>query len=86
VDGGTESRGYWTGTSTTATSFRKVIPVRSRRTRSTRSCSTARRSCASRRFVFNVSTKNHRMDVRWLARHLGPEYTVHAVEVADNHI
>jgi glycine amidinotransferase len=36
--------------------------------------------------VFNTSTENHRMGARWLARHLGPEYTVHQVEVADNHI
>ncbi|GAA1029455.1 glycine amidinotransferase [Virgisporangium ochraceum] len=36
--------------------------------------------------VFNASTENHRMGARWLARHLGPDYTVHEVNVADNHI
>jgi glycine amidinotransferase len=36
--------------------------------------------------IFNVATENHRMGARWLARHLGGEYTVHQVEVADNHI
>jgi glycine amidinotransferase len=36
--------------------------------------------------IFNAATENHRMGRRWLARHLGPEYNVHEVEVADNHI
>jgi glycine amidinotransferase len=36
--------------------------------------------------VFNASTENHRMGARWLARHLGEEYTVHEISVADNHI
>ena len=36
--------------------------------------------------VFNVSTENHRMGARWLARHLGADYSVHQVEICDNHI
>jgi glycine amidinotransferase len=36
--------------------------------------------------IFNVANENHRMGLRWLARHLGPAYTVHEVNIADNHI
>lgn len=36
--------------------------------------------------LFNVSTENHRMGARWLARHLGNAYRVHTVEITDNHI
>lgn len=36
--------------------------------------------------IFNVAIENHRMGARWLARHLGDEYRVHEVSVADNHI
>jgi hypothetical protein len=39
-----------------------------------------------RDLVFNVSTENHRMGARWLARHLGDDYTVHVIEIGDNHI
>lgn len=39
-----------------------------------------------RDIVFNVSTENHRMGARWLARHLGDDFTVHVIELADNHI
>lgn len=36
--------------------------------------------------IFNATTENHRLGARWLSRHLGDSYTVHVVEVADNHI
>ncbi len=36
--------------------------------------------------IFNAATENHRMGMRWLARNLGSDYTVHEVRVADNHI
>lgn len=36
--------------------------------------------------IFNVANENHAMGARWLARHLGPDYRVHTVRVADNHI
>jgi glycine amidinotransferase len=39
-----------------------------------------------RDLIFNASTENHRMGARWLARHLGTDYRVHTVSVADNHI
>lgn len=39
-----------------------------------------------RDLIFNASTENHRMGARWLARHLGSDYRVHVVSVADNHI
>jgi glycine amidinotransferase len=39
-----------------------------------------------RDLIFNASTENHRMGARWLARHLGSDYRVHVVGVADNHI
>jgi hypothetical protein len=39
-----------------------------------------------RDLVFNVSTENHRIGARWLARHLGDDYTVHVIEIGDNHI
>lgn len=36
--------------------------------------------------IFNTSTENHRMGARWLARHLGDNFTVHMVAVTDSHI
>lgn len=39
-----------------------------------------------RDIVFNAATENHRMGARWLARHLGDDFSVHVVDVADNHI
>lgn len=39
-----------------------------------------------RDLVFNVSTENHRMGARWLARHLDRRCRVHVVEITDNHI
>jgi len=39
-----------------------------------------------RDLILNASTENHRMGAAWLARHLGDEFRVHTVAVADNHI
>jgi glycine amidinotransferase len=39
-----------------------------------------------RDLVFDASTENHRMDARWLVRHLRDRDQVHVVEIADNHI
>lgn len=39
-----------------------------------------------RDLVFNAVNENHRMGADWLSRHLGDDYRVHQVEVADNHI
>src|SRR5439155_4046781 len=39
-----------------------------------------------RDILFNCSTENHRMGLRWLARHLGPDYRVHEINVVDNHV
>lgn len=39
-----------------------------------------------RDLLFNCSSDNHRLGMRWLARHLGEEYRVHEVNVADNHM
>lgn len=39
-----------------------------------------------RDLIFNVANENHRMGATWLERHLGDEYHVHRVEIADNHI
>jgi glycine amidinotransferase len=39
-----------------------------------------------RDLIFNVSTENHRMGARWLARHLDGRNRVHVVEITDNHI
>lgn len=36
--------------------------------------------------IFNCSTENHRMGAAWLQRHLGPEYRVHEINIADHHI
>jgi glycine amidinotransferase len=36
--------------------------------------------------IFNCSTENHRMGAAWLQRHLGPEYQVHEINIADHHI
>jgi hypothetical protein len=39
-----------------------------------------------RDLIFNISTENHRMGARWLARHLHGRNRVHIVEISDNHI
>jgi glycine amidinotransferase len=39
-----------------------------------------------RDLLFNCSTENHRMGLRWLARHLGDGYRVHEIAIADHHI
>lgn len=39
-----------------------------------------------RDLLFNCSTENHRMGLRWLQRHLGNEYRVHEISIADHHI
>jgi glycine amidinotransferase len=36
--------------------------------------------------IFNWSTENHRMGAEWLRRHLGPDYRIHEVNIADHHI
>ncbi|WP_216210987.1 hypothetical protein [Amycolatopsis aidingensis] len=36
--------------------------------------------------LFNCSTENHRLGMRWLARHLGDNYRVHEINVVDNHV
>jgi glycine amidinotransferase len=36
--------------------------------------------------LFNSSIENHRMGARWLARHVGANYSVHEIEICDNHI
>jgi glycine amidinotransferase len=35
--------------------------------------------------LFNCSNENHRMALRWLQRHLGEEYRVHEIGIADYH-
>ncbi|GAA2577107.1 hypothetical protein GCM10010399_03490 [Dactylosporangium fulvum] len=39
-----------------------------------------------RDILFNCSTENHRMGMRWLARQLGDDYRVHEINVIDNHV
>jgi glycine amidinotransferase len=39
-----------------------------------------------RDLIFNCSTENHRMGRVWLQRHLGDDYRVHEINIADNHI
>lgn len=39
-----------------------------------------------RDILFNCSNENHRMGLRWLQRYLGDSYTVHEMNVCDNHI
>lgn len=36
--------------------------------------------------LFNCSTENHRMGMRWLADQLGPDYRLHEINVTDNHV
>lgn len=36
--------------------------------------------------LFNCSNENHRMGLRWLQRHLGEEYRVHEIRIADYHV
>ncbi|HEX4960458.1 MAG TPA: glycine amidinotransferase [Thermoanaerobaculia bacterium] len=36
--------------------------------------------------LFNCSNENHRMGLRWLQRHLGEEYRVHEIDIADYHV
>src|SRR6185312_4038445 len=36
--------------------------------------------------LFNCSNENHRMGLRWLQRHLGEEYRVHEIGIADYHV
>lgn len=39
-----------------------------------------------RDLLFNCSTENHRLGMRWLARQLGEDFRLHEVRVTDNHI
>jgi glycine amidinotransferase len=39
-----------------------------------------------RDLLFNCSTENHRMGLTWLRRHLGDNFRIHEVGLADNHI
>ncbi|MER7419053.1 hypothetical protein ABT346_20105 [Micromonospora peucetia] len=39
-----------------------------------------------RDILFNCSTENHRMGMRWLAGQLGANYRIHEINVVDNHI
>jgi len=39
-----------------------------------------------RDIVVNVANENHRIGLQWLRRHLGDEYRLHDVHIADNHI
>jgi len=39
-----------------------------------------------RDLVFNCSTENHRMGLRWLQRHLGDGFRVHEIGITDHHI
>jgi glycine amidinotransferase len=39
-----------------------------------------------RDILFNCSTENHRMGMRWLAQQIGPDYRLHEINVTDNHV
>ncbi len=38
-----------------------------------------------RDLLFNCSTENHRMGMRWLQRQLGEDYRVHEINITDHH-